>query len=178
MEYENEYGFSSSYLMSGEYVLWRGRPGKGKIFNKSDVYMIPFSLFWCGFAFFWEWSVIQNGISLFALFGIPFVCVGIYLVIGRFFHLAWLRKRTYYVITNFKIIRKQGKNVDVLMGKNMPSFSVVHYENGYGSIRFAQANYHDRSSRAAWVMDKSGFSLENIPDVTRVQQILTQISSQ
>lgn len=175
MEYENEYSFCSPYLTSGEYILWKGCPGKGKILSKYDVFMIPFSIFWCGFAFFWEWSALQNGFGMFPLFGIPFVCVGIYMVIGRFFHMAWLRKRTYYVITNLKIIRKQNKKIDVMMGKNMPSFSVTAYEEGSGTIRFSMPLDRYRQN---WTPNQGAFSLENIPDVVRVQQILTQISSQ
>ena len=175
MDYENEYDFCSPYLVSGEYVLWRGRPGRGKLLSQADIFLIPFSLLWCGFAFFWEWSVLKNGIGPFALFGIPFVCMGIYIVIGRFFHLAWLRKRTYYVITNLKIIRKQNKGIDMLMGKNMPSFSVIAYKNGSGSIRFSTP---DKRKSQSWIPDKGAFTLENIPDMVRVQQILTQISTQ
>lgn len=175
---ENEYSFCSPHLINGEYILWRGRPGKGKLLNKSDAFLIPFSFLWCGFASYWEWSVLQNGIGLFTLFGIPFVCAGVYLVIGRFFHLAWLRKHTYYVITNLKIIRKQGNNVDVLMGKNLPSFTVITYEADHGSIRFTPQEHQGRSPRTTWVIDKSCFSLENVPNLTRIQQILTQISSQ
>lgn len=175
MEYENDYSFCSPYLVSGEYVLWRGCPGKGKLLSKSDVFLIPFSIFWCGFAVFWELGVLKNGVGPFALFGIPFICVGIYIVIGRFFHLAWLRKRTRYVITNLKIIRLQNKKVDVLMGASMPRFSVTTYQNGNGSIRFVAP---ENRNRQPWMPDKGTFSLENIPDVVRVQQMLTQMSSQ
>ena len=171
MVYENEFSFCNAYLTNGEYVQWKGRPGKGKLLSQSDVFMIPFSIFWCGFAFFWEWSVLKSGVDVFALFGIPFICMGIYIVIGRFFHMAWLRRRTYYVVTNIKIIRKQNKKIDILMRNNMPAFSVVDYNNGSGSIRFAASD--NRRSQPLGP-DKSVFALENIPDVVRVQQILTQ----
>ena len=177
MDYENDYSFATPYFINGEYVLWRGKPGKGKLLTKSDVFMIPFSLFWCGFAVFWVVSTFQNA-GFFSVFGIPFVGVGIYIVIGRFFHMAWLRKRTFYVITNHKIIRKQGKKVNVLMGKSMPSYSVITYANGYGSIRFFSPDHSGRTGFNGYVADKNVFSLENIPDVIRVQQILTQISTQ
>jgi len=121
--------------------------------------------------------VLQNGISPFALFGIPFVCVGIYIVIGRFFHTAWLRKRTYYVITNRKIIRLRNKKVDVLMGANLPQFSVEAYQDGSGSIYFGQHPSQLQFGMRNTATDRNSFALENIPDVVRVQQHLTQMIS-
>lgn len=178
MEYDADYSFCNPYLTSGEYILWRGKPGKGRLLNSSDIFMIPFSLLWCGFAFFWEFNAIKDGPFFFALFGIPFVCMGIYIVIGRFFHMAWLRKRTCYVITNLKIIRQQNKKIDVLMGANMPQFRVTTYPNGNGSIYFGNQGFQMKFSVRPSPTGQYNFSIENVPDVIRVQQLLTQISSQ
>ena len=180
MEFEGSYGFVKPYLTNGEYVLWRGKPDKGHYLSKSDLYLIPFSFLWCGFACFWEFSVIRDQGGFFALFGIPFVIVGLYISIGRFFHMAWLRKRTYYVITNLKVIRLQHKKVDMLMGNNLPPVSVEIYKNGNGTIRFRQMTQYPykRGAIQIYGMEKGLCTLENIPDVVRVQQYLTQIASQ
>jgi hypothetical protein len=37
---------------------------------------------------------------LFRLWGIPFLCVAVYLIAGRFFVDAWLRSRTSYYVTD------------------------------------------------------------------------------
>ena len=43
-------------MLSGEGVLWAGRPNSSVIFHPDDWYLIPFSLFWVAFTTFWEWG--------------------------------------------------------------------------------------------------------------------------
>jgi hypothetical protein len=44
-------------LLSGESIVWAGQPNTRVIFHKQDLYMVPFSLLWGGFAIFWEAGV-------------------------------------------------------------------------------------------------------------------------
>jgi len=93
-----------SELVSGESLLWSGRPNPGVIFHSDDWYMIPFSLLWGGFAIFWEsmalgfWGHNAKGTPpvFMALWGVPFVVIGQYLIWGRFVYDGWLKRRTYY----------------------------------------------------------------------------------
>ena len=67
--------------------------------------MVPFSLMWGGFAIFWELSVLQTDApAFFALFGIPFVLIGLYLIVGRFFFEAKQRANTFYGAEQVKIV--------------------------------------------------------------------------
>jgi hypothetical protein len=73
--------------------------------------MIPFSLLWGGFAIFWEsgvlgfWGHGSKGAPLFfALWGVPFVVIGQYLIWGRFVYDGWLKRRTYYGFTNRRLV--------------------------------------------------------------------------
>src|SRR5215211_2048824 len=89
-----------SELGPDERLLWFGGPRKGLRLQAADLFVIPFSLFWCGFALFWESMAIFSGGPFFmALFGIPFVLIGLYMVIGRFIVDAGLRERTFYGVT-------------------------------------------------------------------------------
>ena len=173
-EMNDDYSFARPYLVPGETILWRGKPEKGHLLSAGDAVMIPFSIFWCGFAVFWFVSAMQVG--AFALFGIPFVCVGIYITVGRFFHMAHRRKNTAYVITTAKIIRRQGRRIDMLDAKTMPAIHVTARTDGTGTIRFGQHIYYrGRRSINDYGMENF-FTLDNIPDVAWVQQILHSIA--
>lgn len=173
-EMTDDYSFARPYLAPGETILWRGKPEKGHLLQAGDIVMIPFSIIWCGFAVFWFLSALRVG--AFALFGIPFVCVGIYITVGRFFHMAHRRKNTAYVITTAKIIRRRGNRIDMLDARTMPAIHVTAHTDGTGTIRFGHHIYYrGRRSINDYGMENF-FSLENIPDVARVQQILHSIA--
>ena len=174
MEYIDEYGFARTYIVPGECILWKGKPGKGHLLTPQDAFMIPFSILWCGFAVFWEVSVIAGGAPFFfGIWGIPFILVGLYMVFGRFLHTAYLRKHTAYVITNKKIIRKRGKRVDMLGAGNMPATHITPYADGSGNIRFGEYNkLNRRFSFDDGFQDGTPFTLENVSDVVRVHQII------
>jgi len=80
-------------LTSGESVLWAGQPNTRVIFHKEDLFLIPFSLLWGGFAIFWEgavagyWGSSGKGSGhpwLFGMiWGIPFVLIGQYVNLGK-----------------------------------------------------------------------------------------------
>lgn len=177
-EMTDEYSFARPYLAPGETILWRGKPQSGHLFSGQDVFLIPFSLLWCGFAIFWFVTALQHTPLPFALFGVPFVCVGLYITVGRFFHTSHLRKNTFYVITDQKIIRKRGKKIDMLDGNRMPSVHITARDDGTGTIRFGQLMYYNHSRWNNYTMGPSDgiFALENIPDVARVQQIVHSIA--
>ena len=48
---------------------------------------------------------------LLQLFGIPFVLIGIYITIGRFFVDAWRRKGTSYGLTTARVIIRSGASI-------------------------------------------------------------------
>ena len=125
-------------LGSGERLLWSGRPRQGILFRPIDAAVIPFSLLWCGFAIFWEMSVIRSGAPFFfMLFGVPFVLVGLYFVFGRFIADAAERKRTVYGLTNERVIIISGssrRSVKSLNLRSLSDVSLTERSDGTGTI--------------------------------------------
>ena len=104
-----------SEIDSDEKLIWFGKPNQGIVFRGSDIFMIPFSLLWGGFAIFWEISALSIPMDkagaigiIFPLFGIPFVLVGLYMIFGRFIYDAKNRSKTFYGITDQRVIIVSG----------------------------------------------------------------------
>ncbi|TGT22819.1 PH domain-containing protein, partial [Mesorhizobium sp. M4B.F.Ca.ET.172.01.1.1] len=87
-------------LLSHERILWSGIPAQGLLFSGRDIFLIPFSLLWGGFAIFWTYMATKQGAPLFFdAWGAMFVCIGLFFVFGRFIFDAWLRQRIHYAVT-------------------------------------------------------------------------------
>jgi hypothetical protein len=56
---------STEHILSAELrrsvkLLWSGRPRQGVFLHSRDAGMIPFSLMWGGFSFFWEFKAVSS----------------------------------------------------------------------------------------------------------------------
>ncbi len=125
-------------LDSDEHLLWSGQPKRGLRLQAQDVFVIPFSLMWCGFAIFWESSVLQTKAPFFfKLWGIPFVLAGLYMVFGRFFVDAWMRGRTHYGVTSERVIIVSGlftQQIKSLQLRTLSDVSLIERKGGCGTI--------------------------------------------
>jgi len=164
-------------LSSGETILWSGSPKKGLMLRPKDAFLIPFSIFWFGFACFWEYTVLSSGIVPFALFGLLFVFVGFMFFIGRFFVDAWIRARTIYAITESRLIivkpglfSKTNQSTDIKSNSNL---SFTQKSDGSGSILFGnqvQTSFFSGTGRNPFFTTGQGF--EAIPQVKTVYDII------
>jgi hypothetical protein len=130
-------------LLRGEKIVWSGRPARGLLFTGQDWLLIPFSLLWGGFALFWESSVLNapNAPMIMKLWGVPFVLIGLYFIVGRFLVDAWIRGTTRYAITNKRILilRSGPFSAFVALSLNqLPQTSLSESANGRGTIRFGE----------------------------------------
>jgi hypothetical protein len=127
-------------LEPGEKLLWSGQPRRGLMLRPYDLFLIPFSLVWCGFAIFWEVGVNQAGAPLlFRLWGVPFVLIGLYIVFGRFFTDAMLRARTHYAVTDRRILIVSGffsRNFRSIYLRGLAEMEINEGRRGRGTITF------------------------------------------
>jgi hypothetical protein len=168
-------------LTSGESIVWAGQPNTGVIFHKEDLFLTPFSLLWGGFAIFWEAGVSgfwgagnrSGGTWSFGiLWGIPFVLIGQYLIWGRSFYAAWLKRRTYYAVTNRRVIVVQNgwkRQMASAYIDTLPTLIKEGGSNGIGILRFAQAQAVSSGSRGwgAW----NGLSVGSVPTFLDIEDV-------
>jgi hypothetical protein len=122
-----------------EQLLWSGRPPQGIMFRTSDLFMIPFSLLWGGFACFWTVGASASG-GCFGLFGLPFVLVGLYIIFGRFLADSIQRSNTTYAVTSERIVIATGLFSQQIKSLNLRTLTDITLDaknSGRGSISFA-----------------------------------------
>lgn len=171
METMNGFDFIRPYLVNNEYILWKGKPEKGNIFSRRDIITTLFGIAWLSFSLFWEFTVLKSSGSIFfAFFGIPFVCIGIYLVLGKHLQTVLLRNKTFYVITNKKILVKRGNRISMYDAKDLPPMDVEIHKNGNGTIYFYSEVYTRRGYRQGMHL-----ILENLADVAQAQNAVSRM---
>jgi hypothetical protein len=170
-------------LNPGERIIWSGQPQQGLMLRPADIFMIPFSIMWGGFAIFWEFNVIASDAPFFfKLWGIPFVLIGLYMIFGRFFVDMAQRGKTYYALTSERVIILSGlfnQNVKTLRLNQLPEINISTRSNGKGTITFGA------SHPMAWMYSGSSFpnmgrynfapSFEMIDDAKTVYQQIKRL---
>lgn len=101
----------SGELQPGERLLWSGCGDPSVIFARSDVFLIPFSLLWGGFAIFWTAQAAASGAPpFFLVFGGLFCLIGLFFIVGRFFVKAHRKRTTTYAITDRRALSSDGRS--------------------------------------------------------------------
>ena len=170
MECLEGFQFCNNMILPGERVLWKGRPEKGRYFSGRDLIMIPFCIFWLGFSLFWEWHAIQSGIPIMIIWGLPFIAVGLYLLFGQALSSALTRSKTYYVVTNKKLIIKKGNRITTYLAQDLPPMTLKLYGDGNGTIRFSEVIRYRRGRSYS-----NYFALENIAEPLQAQNAINSM---
>lgn len=173
-------------LKPGEKLLWTGRPRQGIILRRADWLLVPFSLAWCIFVIYWEKTVISNSAtSGIWLVGIPFILVGLYLLVGRFFLDQARRASLFYALTNERAIIITGqekKRIRTVVIRQEPQINTTRQGGGRGTITFGPLH------PLAWVVTASGVpdtgnynippAFDSLEDVKTVYQIVKRLQKE
>jgi hypothetical protein len=147
-----------SRLFAGEKLLWSGQPWQGLFLLRAmDLFLVPFSLLWCGFALGIPGKIVFSGGGLppfpFILVALIFPIFGAYAVLGRFLVDAWLRSATSYAVTNQRVlIERKGlfrsnKSLDI---DRLPTLEFSERSDGSGTIRFGTTSWFANNGMGIW----------------------------
>lgn len=93
-------------LDEGETILWQGRPVTGVRLRDFFGFPLIFGLFFTGFSLVWitmaRMMTRGEEFSIFPLFGLPFLLVGLYVSFGLPFGKDYVRKRSWYTLSDRK----------------------------------------------------------------------------
>jgi len=175
-------------LTPRETILWTGQPNGNVIFHARDLYLIPFSLLWGGFAIFWELSVLgywgsphKTGaapVSWFmVLWGIPFVLMGQYIIWGRFIYEWGRKKKTFYAVTDKRLLI-----VDEVWNRKLTSVRLSDTcldkstrQDGIGTLKFGMP-LMIKKSWSSWGNFESDGKLSFL-DIDNVEQVYAMITN-
>jgi hypothetical protein len=171
-------GTDRPQLLPGERIAWEGQPYSGLILRPIEVVLIPFSLFWAGFAVFWNASVWTTDAPLpFKLFGLPFLVAGLYVTVGRFLTDMSLRKRMAYFVTNKRVLikkRSKGSGIKSLDINRLPALEFDERSDGSGTMRFGTSGgWFSGNNFGIWqpTFDPTPQFIR-IPDVRHVYELI------
>jgi hypothetical protein len=130
-----------SALLPGEAVRWEGTPSRRLHFSAGDLYTVSFSIMWLAFAIFWEAGVVGSGDGgFFVLWGIPFIAIGLYLLVGRYIYAVYRDRRTVYVITDRRVMSiVRGRAGETVLAFDRDKLNGVFMRpgrNGRGTVSF------------------------------------------
>ena len=171
------------HLNPDEKLYWTGRPKTVIIFRSADIFMIPFSVIWCGFAIFWfTAALVSEAPFFFSAFGIPFVIIGLYFVFGRFWADSIRRANTTYGITDNRIILKYGtfsKKIESLNIRTLSDITIDEKGDGSGTITLGPTHpFYSMYQGMNWPGMKNAPALELIPDVRKIYDLIIKLQKE
>jgi hypothetical protein len=171
------------HLLKQERVLWSGCPQDGSLLTRSDIGLFPIGIVIFAIGL---WSTfgddIAQGDALRWIVGPMFLFGGLYMLVGRFLQLAWLRSRTIYVVTDQRVIRLQRAFRTCVRALDFGYLPRLELNRRTASIDFERDPLIHPDTGA--VLEESFFTVstsplrfENIRDSERVYLLIRQLDA-
>ena len=176
--YNNElYNEIKDFLHDSEQVLWIGKPCQS-VKAPTSPFILIFTFFWLGFAIFWTVSATAIG-GAFGLFGIPFLCIGVYMVYDATVGQKKRYMNTVYAVTDRRAVivyhGYRGGPCNDSYFNHLQNISLSHVNGSVGTICFEQeydGYYYGgrryRSRPVGYEYKTSFIMIDNVHDVYRL----------
>jgi len=168
-----------SAIPPSETVQWSAPAPRGLILRGSDAFVIPFSLVWTAGVSTIIPSVFRStpDLSIATLIPLLFLCVGVYMLVGRFIADMVIRARTTYVVTDRAAYVAQpwfAGGTKRYGSATAADAVLIPRSNGFGTIRFVAIPMFGRSNSAQMVPSSTAF--ERIADAAHVYDLVLAAS--
>lgn len=168
-------------LEPDEEVAWRGQP-RPRLFVGQALASFLFGIPWTAFALFWTASAAgftlpsERGLfTLFPLFGVPFILVGLGMLSAPF--VGWYRLRhTAYAITDRRVILiEDGRKLTVrsFTPEQLDEIQRTEHAGGTGDVAFTRRHGYDLRGRA----HSEAVALIGVQEPQRVERLLRALAA-
>ncbi len=162
-------------MLKDEKILWTGQPKKGFVLPGGYILLILFGFPLLGIGSFIEYITIFQSFDIFAMiFGLLLLLLGLCMVLGSIIYKNYRKKRTYYAVTNQRIIiliNSSNKKVESIVINQIPVLNKTVKKDGSGTIRF------DNSGAGENSYSVEALSFDNIMDVDTVYRMIIDLRS-
>jgi hypothetical protein len=162
---ETPHPIFQQFLNPGEKIIWRGLPRQGFLFQRSDVFFVPFSILWTILAVWWELETVLSEIPFQdKIWSIVMLSAAAYILLLRFLVDAAYRSLSFYALTNQRVLIHTGLLKTTLTSLPLTGMNEINLDldkSGRGNIVFGPLEPH------AWMQTGGGWprmgKMERIP---------------
>lgn len=167
------------HLRAGEQVVWTGRPDPGVLFAPGDLFLIPFGLLWTGFVCIWEYQAVSgNSSAFFALWGVSFLVLGAYMLVGRFVYKRARKRRTTYAITDRRALAVRDRSVEAMPLRREGTSVRTSRDGRRVSVTWGSglaASVYGNSGMEFFAQGRAPFGFYDVADVDGLQRALASV---
>lgn len=122
---------------TGEELKWVGRPKQGLFFTTQDFFLLPFSMFGCGFGYFFTMMPeMLKAPAVVCYLGVLIILISLYFSIFRFIVDANTRSKTFYALSENDVFIMVGSKIKKIELKYIKQANCDTATDGSGSLWF------------------------------------------
>ncbi|MGC4102870.1 hypothetical protein [Ferruginibacter sp.] len=169
------------YLEQDETLLWAGQPKKGIVFEPADILNIIFVIALIIFTYFACHALAKISLLLAIVIAVIFGSICILLGFVRFFIDASLRSKTFYGLTNKRIIIKAPGNYTTVQSvyfSSKPRIEFLPNIDDTSTIDIGLKSPSTGKTGISWIPnEKATISLYKLTDANLVHQKIKELMS-